>query len=512
MTHYIFRPVFSRIFRLASTVAQSVSGSGEIVAKSASCLPKETGSRRAFPPALVLLCLLALDASAELPQRFSPAFTAAGELPTQLIRGGDSVAEPPGGHLAAVSRQSVQPADCPASSSSPSSACMHGEHRAATAALLPESLVAVATGRRNPEDDSSADKEAKRQTGVAKKLSAEAPRKSHHRIDAVSCIAADPDVHYGFPRMVRAGNGDLLLFYRVGTTHAYDDSRIAMRRSTNNGQDWNDERILWKADPGLSAHNPVALVCPSGKVILWASAFRYSTKPPARLPGYWAHSTDHGKTWSPFVRFDKDPGRSLYYVTEAIVVSDGLLAAGSAFPPSGVGKCWTLILHSDDGGGHWSVRSRLTTIEENKGDEVALVETEPGVLLCLLRDRQGRETFRLWSHDGGRSWSPRTSIRGQIDCTCTLQRPFLTQLDEDTLVLSGRDRNRKQVVAYVSRDAGDAFTRYCVLDTYQKDGGYTTAVPLDKTTVFMAWYSDSGTTPLKPDIKSTRLHVRRNAK
>ena len=41
--------------------------------------------------------------------------------------------------------------------------------------------------------------------------------------------------HYGFPRLVRAQNGELLLFYRIGTTHAYDDSAIAMRRSSDRG-------------------------------------------------------------------------------------------------------------------------------------------------------------------------------------------------------------------------------------------------------------------------------------
>ena len=48
-------------------------------------------------------------------------------------------------------------------------------------------------------------------------------------------ITDSVDRHYGFPRLVRVQNGDLLLFYRVGTTHAYDDSAIAMRRSCDNG-------------------------------------------------------------------------------------------------------------------------------------------------------------------------------------------------------------------------------------------------------------------------------------
>ena len=35
---------------------------------------------------------------------------------------------------------------------------------------------------------------------------------------------------------------------------------------------------------------------------------------------------------------------------------------------------------------------------------------------------------------------------------CTLQRPFLTHLGDRTYLLSGRDFDRKQVVAYLSLD------------------------------------------------------------
>ena len=324
-------------------------------------------------------------------------------------------------------------------------------------------------------------------------------------LDQQARIATDPKIHYGFPRLVRAANGNLLVFYRVGTSHAYDDSRIALRHSTDDGQKWSAERILWKAEPGLSAHNPVALVTPSGKILLWVSAYRYSSKPHARLPGYWSESLDHGKTWSPFVRFDNDPNRSVYYVTDAIVASDGLLIAGDVHPAGGIGDCHTLLFHSTDDGRSWSVRSGLTGVEENKGDEVALLETRPGVLLCLLRDRQRKEIYRYWSRDAGRTWSTRESIRDMLDCT--LQRPFLTRVSNDAILLSGRDFGRKEVVAFVSRDGGRTFAERRTIESYQGDGGYTAAARLDDSSVRIVWYADSRATLNMPDVKSARLTI-----
>ena len=51
-------------------------------------------------------------------------------------------------------------------------------------------------------------------------------------------IAVDPKVHYGFPRLIEAKDGRLLLFYRVGTSHAKDSSTIAMRTSLDEGASW----------------------------------------------------------------------------------------------------------------------------------------------------------------------------------------------------------------------------------------------------------------------------------
>lgn len=318
-------------------------------------------------------------------------------------------------------------------------------------------------------------------------------------------LAAAADVHYGFPRMVKAANGDLLLLYRVGTSHASDDSAIALRISTDEGQSWSDERILWRDQAGTSAHNPVALVTPSGRIVLWVSRYEYSQTPAVRRPCLWSTSEDHGRTWSEFRQFDASSQRSCYYMTDAIVASDGLLAANATFPPGGVGACYTTIWHSADDGQTWTVRSNLTAPQENLGDEVALLETTPGTILCLLRDRRRQGIWRLWSVDGGRTWSPREQMVASLGL---LQRPLLTRLDDHTLLLTGRDAKGKQVVAYVSRDNGQSFGQRQVLDQYRVDGAYTAAARLGADRILLCWYSDGHTQPGKPDILLATLSLR----
>lgn len=326
-------------------------------------------------------------------------------------------------------------------------------------------------------------------------------------------VAASRSIHYGFPRMVRAANGDLLLFYRAGVTHVSDASAILMRRSKDNGATWSREQEIHRDPlPDHSATNTVALVTPSGRVINWLSSFGFS-KPNTRERTYWRWSDDHGATWSPARLFDTSRTRSTYYITDAINTSDGMLACAATFPPSYAGRCWAVIWHSGDGGKTWSIRSNLTSPDENRGDEVALLETRPGSILCLLRARQvadnpirkGLCQFR--SRDGGRTWTEGENLLPQIGCT--LQRPFLTRLDARTVLLTGRDVERKLIVAYVSRDNARTWGERRVIDSYQRDGAYTTAVSMGRDTALMAYYSDVDSEPLRADIFTVRIRVLR---
>jgi hypothetical protein len=327
---------------------------------------------------------------------------------------------------------------------------------------------------------------------------------------ALPPVASAPGIHYGFPRIVRAANRHLLVFYRAGRTHASDHSSIALRVSRDQGKSWGEERVLYRdPDPDRSAHNPVALLTPGGRILLWISRYRFAPAPSKREHCAWSWSDDHGATWSEFTQFDPDTSRSSYYMTDAIQTSDGLLASNATFPPNGVGNCHAAIWHSSDGGKNWTVRSLLTRPEENRGDEVALLETEPGRILCLLRTRRQPASksyppglCSFFSSDGGRSWAERPNLHGQLGLT--LQRPFLTRLDRKRVLLSGRDIERKEVVAFLSSDNAATFGDKVVIDRYLEDGAYTSCIA-EGQGALMVYYCDSKGN--LPEIRAARLRV-----
>ncbi len=312
-------------------------------------------------------------------------------------------------------------------------------------------------------------------------------------------IAADPKVHYGFPRMIRAADGRLLLYYRVGRSHASDPATIAQRSSRDDGATWSEERIIYRDPDGFSAHNPVAAVAKDGRVVLFVSSYDWKT--PAKLPMYWSHSIDHGETWAPFKKFDADPSRSTYYMTDLLSTENGLYGMSAGFAPDHMTRAHNLFWFSADGR-DWELRSFHTQPEENRGDEVDIFRTAPNALTVLHRDRRHTTTWRYHSKDAGRTWSAAEDIGDQVEI---LQRPFVTRLTPKVLLLSGRDRKRRLMVVYVSRDNGKSFLERHVIDSYSADGAYTSAVRLSDSTAVLAYYGDTPSTRGKPDIKQVTL-------
>lgn len=312
-------------------------------------------------------------------------------------------------------------------------------------------------------------------------------------------IAADPKIHYGFPRMIRASDGRLLMYYRVGSSHASDPATIAQRSSKDDGVTWSEERIIYKDPSGFSAHNPVAEVAKDGRVVLFVSSYDWKT--PAKLPMYWSHSDDHGETWAPFEKFDTDPSRSTYYMTDVLATEDGLYGMSAGFAPDHMTQAHNLFWFSPDGR-EWKMRSVHTRPEENRGDEVDIFQRAPGALTVVHRDRRHSTTWRYRSEDAGRTWSNAEDIGDQVEI---LQRPFITRLTPEVLLLSGRDRKRRLMVVYVSRDNGENFTERHVIDSYSADGAYTAGVRLSDNKALMVYYGDTASTRGKPDIKQVTL-------
>lgn len=314
-------------------------------------------------------------------------------------------------------------------------------------------------------------------------------------------VAADPEVHYGFPRLVRTADGRLLLFYRVGLSHASDPAAIAMRTSFDNGKTWSDERIIHRDPDGYCAHNPVAAVAPDGRIILFTSS--YNWREGRKLPMYWSHSDDHGDSWAPFTKFDTDASRSTYYMTDVVCADRGLFGMSTGFAPDARTQAHNLFWHSSDGR-QWQVRSVMTKPEDNRGDEVDILPIGAESFMVLLRDRRRQSTWRVWTTDEGRTWSEPEDIGAQVEI---LQRPYLTRLTQSLLLLSGRDRKRALIVVYVSRDSGKTFAERHVIDRFYGDGGYTAGVPLSVSSALLVYYADSSEARGRPDIRQVTLNV-----
>ncbi len=314
-------------------------------------------------------------------------------------------------------------------------------------------------------------------------------------------IAVDPKVHYGFPRLIRAGDGRLLLFYRVGKSHASDPATIAVRQSRDDGANWSEERIIHRDPDGYSAHNPVAVTAADGRVLLFVSSYNFRDR--RKLPMYWSHSDDHGETWAPFSRFDTDPSRSTYYMTDIERTEVGLFGMSAGFAPDARTQCHNLFWFSPDGR-DWKLRSMQTRPEENRGDEVDIFHTEGDRFMVFHRDRRQQTTWRVRTEDAGRTWSEREDLGNQVEI---LQRPFITRLTESQVLLSGRDRKRALVVVYVSRNGGATFGERHVIDSYSADGAYTSAVRLNDRQALLVYYGDRPESRGKPDLRQVTLTV-----
>jgi hypothetical protein len=322
------------------------------------------------------------------------------------------------------------------------------------------------------------------------------------QMSGVRTMTPDRQFRARFPRLIRAKNGDLLLSYRVGHAHATSDSFIAQRISTDMGKTWSPERSICDFGKGISSQNVIMLPTSSGRIISWVSRYKFLDKGHERVHQVWAWSDNLGTTWSPWTQFDSSDQCNSYYMTDAIATTSGLLAVDAAFPPTGGGNCFAQVWHSSDEGKTWQVISRLTEPEENLGDEVGLIETAPGEVLCLLRDRRAQTTWRLWSNNGGKTWSHREDISEMVGC---LQRPLLTRLDERTILATGRDRNNRFVVAFISRDNGHTFGARHVLESYHAEGGYTGAVATGPREALAAWHSDHDRRTGDPEVKLATL-------
>ncbi len=338
------------------------------------------------------------------------------------------------------------------------------------------------------------------------------------------------------PAVVQAANGDFVLSYKKGPGHV-SSPFVILRRSRDGGATWSPEEVYWdssKPDPGLAR-------TPHGDLVI---AF-VKADSSGDLGGAYSRSADDGVTWGPFTFFD-DPPTATYVVDPLLNIGSTMYGAGYGLYVGGTGDTPSVWSSSDDGF-TWNKLSELRGPEDPGLNETALAQTGPNTLFAMMRTDDNLDTFGRYSNDLGFTWGPLISYTSQVG---VLQDPEMIQAGA-ALILMGRDATAipwvpgskigypRQLVAFVSYDAGQTFAYGTVLDTYTGqtiDGGYSWPIlpepqrewrtgefsldgaepcqPVEfgcrerASQVYIVYYADSHNLS-EPDIKSVTLSVGR---
>jgi len=260
-----------------------------------------------------------------------------------------------------------------------------------------------------------------------------------------------------FPRLVKAANGHLLAFFKMGAAHIGKSGRASMSRSADGGLTWSAPQTVFdrpNADDGIIATGVM------GDGTIYAAAVSYTwTSERYSFDGWHADpwlivSKDHGRTWTPPQRVPVKPLDWAYPFGHILELADGsmlLTGYGGALPMSRERENVVFAVRSKDRGATWSA----PVIMARGYNEVSTVATKDGVLLAVIRSAAGAHLAATESRDRGATWSAPRRITENNECPGDLLR-----LQSGELLLSFGQRNKPfGVQAMVSKDEGKTWNR-----------------------------------------------------
>ena len=237
-------------------------------------------------------------------------------------------------------------------------------------------------------------------------------------------ISGEDGYHtYRIPAIIKAEDGSLLAFAegRRGGQGDSGDIDLVMKRSTDGGVTWSEQRCLWDDGPNTCG-NPCPVVDRStGRIHLLMTRNLGSDhermiidQTSAESRSVWVMtSDDHGTTWATpreITTSTKQPNWTWYATGpgNGIQLQRGEHAGRLVVPcdhiEAGTKKYFSHVILSDDGGTTWRLGGRTPTDQVN---ECAVAELSDGRLLLNMRnyDRSQRTRAQSRSRDGGLSWS-----------------------------------------------------------------------------------------------------------
>lgn len=214
-----------------------------------------------------------------------------------------------------------------------------------------------------------------------------------------------PDGKYNsWPIIVKAKNGDIIVFYSKGSQHVNDPTRkIVSKRSTDGGILWGDETVVYDSIYDDSVFSPC--VTSTGAIVIIIRSFDISNN---IINHGVIRSQDNGYTWTSFSKISI-PSTAIIVNKIIEIPNKGLMAGWGDRP-------YTFeILWSYDDGITWVNQSIITGDPNNSPLEPRFSYIGNGKIIGIGRTNEvGKGLFQMQSSDYGNTWTIyRTNITDQ---------------------------------------------------------------------------------------------------
>jgi sialidase-1 len=240
--------------------------------------------------------------------------------------------------------------------------------------------------------------------------------------------AGEGSPFYRIPALAVSNAGTVLASYDARPTlgDLPSNIHIVLRRSTDNGQTWQDQTIV-RDDPAPHGYGDPSLVVDkvTGRIFLFYAAGQNQgfqggatgtdENDPNVLQADYSYSDDDGLTWAHrrITSQVKDPAWAGMFAAsgEGIQVQRGAYAGRlvQQYTVKYQGQNWAMSAYSDDHGDTWHHGALVGPgMDENKS-----VELSDGRLMLNVRAKPYRKV--AYSSDGGQNWSTPQDDRNLLD-------------------------------------------------------------------------------------------------
>ena len=231
-------------------------------------------------------------------------------------------------------------------------------------------------------------------------------------------VTRGPARHRAFPGLVRLKDGTLLVLYREGSDHwRTDDSVLRLTWSKDGGKTWTEPRTLLKEDGwGFASHHGPRQLS-DGSVLAAAMSIRHRKGKPWEFRAFAMRSHNDGQTWD-VKQIGPMSGWAWQNQYGRAMEIDGQLWIPGGGQKKGEESWRTGYFVSDDNGKTWP---EWQTVCIDLQDEKDILELPDKRLLATIRS--GKETYRSYSSDRGKSWSKKEKLDLFGQCPSLLLLP-----------------------------------------------------------------------------------------